>query len=243
VADPSDWMQTIFDKGPAGAVVVCWGGVVAGVVYFLQRLDDGKPVSKWTRRAIAALLLVSIILTAYVFLPQKNTTVVAANSVAPVAADSAAVAPVKTAESQPSAGLTQPLAGLSLSSCIGKGGIHDVVLWGPTGEKCDGVGGDPPQWGTYDKQTRLVNSVGTCLGRDNAAIRLYGPSGEPCGGNPDAGNYDNPVSIVGGGLSSCVGLGGFNGMRLWGPTGKLCGGVDGNPPPWGTYDQDTRYPQ
>lgn len=131
-----------------------------------------------------------------------------------------------------------PQTKLMLGSCLGRGGMAGVRLWGPVGERCNGV-----DWGYYDAQVREISTLGSCTGRGGfQGVRLYGPVGEPCGGFPNWGTYTNPVSVRQSGISSCLGHGNvLAGHRLWGPDGAACGGFGGVP--WGTYSEFNKRPQ
>lgn len=129
----------------------------------------------------------------------------------------------------------QPV-GIRIGSCIGKGGVEGVRLWGPTSEYCNGI----RSWGFYDAQVRLVTQVGSCLGRGGEqGVRLYGPIGEDCGGIDTWGKYTSAVNIETIGFSSCKGHGDIlEGHDLWGPTGALCGGMSDTQ--WGKYQVGTK---
>jgi hypothetical protein len=131
--------------------------------------------------------------------------------------------------------ITQPV-GIKIGSCIGKGGVDGVRLWGPSSEYCNGI----RAWGEYDAQVRLVTQIGSCLGHEGEeGVRLYGPVGESCGGKAAWGQYTNAVNILSIGFSSCKGHGNIlEGHDLWGPTGALCGGM--TDPQWGEYQSGTK---
>lgn len=131
--------------------------------------------------------------------------------------------------------LGQP-AGIALGSCIGKGGVEGVRLWGPTSEYCNGIS----EWGFYDARVRRVTQIGSCLGHGGEeGVRLYGPIGEDCGGIAAWGKYTDALNIATIGVSSCKGHGNIlEGHDLWGPTGALCGGM--NDPRWGKYQVGTK---
>ncbi|VVO46606.1 hypothetical protein PS893_00057 [Pseudomonas fluorescens] len=129
----------------------------------------------------------------------------------------------------------QPV-GIAIGSCIGKGGVEGVRLWGPTSEYCNGIS----EWGFYDARVRRVTQIGSCLGHGGEeGVRLYGPLGEDCGGIYTWGKYTNAIDIATIGLSSCKGHGNIlGGHDLWGPTGSLCGGMID--PQWGKYQVGTK---
>jgi hypothetical protein len=129
----------------------------------------------------------------------------------------------------------QPV-GIKIGSCIGRGGVEGVRMWGPSSEYCNGI----PGWGAYDAQVRLLTKIGSCVGHEGEeGVRLYGPIGEPCGGKTSWGVYANAVDILSIGFSSCKGHGDIlEGHDLWGPTGALCGGM--TDPRWGKYQSGTK---
>lgn len=135
--------------------------------------------------------------------------------------------------------LPQPVAlpaGLQIGSCIGKGGVEGVRLWGPPSEYCNGI----RDWGYYDARVRRVTQIGSCLGHGGEeGVRLYGPIGQNCGGIDGCGQYTNATEIATIGISSCRGHGNIlEGHDLWGPTGALCGGmIDSR---WGKYQSGTK---
>lgn len=126
---------------------------------------------------------------------------------------------------------------LDLSSCVGKGGLNGVELWGPTSKGCAGL---PPAsgWGNYTLSQQLFSKMGSCVGYGGlAGVTIWGPPGVKCGGIADGswGNYGDiqtkDVSIQG--LGRCVGKGNIlNGLTLWGPRGEPCGGIS----TWGDYN-------
>lgn len=129
----------------------------------------------------------------------------------------------------------QPV-GILIGSCVGKGGVEGVRLWGPTSEYCNGI----RSWGSYDAQVKRVTEIGSCLGHGGEeGVRLYGPIGEDCGGIATWGRYTNAVNIETIGFSSCRGHGNIlEGHDLWGPTGYLCGGMSDTQ--WGKYQSGTK---
>lgn len=127
-------------------------------------------------------------------------------------------------------------SGIGIGSCIGKGGVEGVRLWGPVSEYCNGI----PAWGFYDAQSRRVLKIGSCLGHGGLeGVRLYGPADENCGGIASWGQYKDIVAVSSAGISSCKGRGDkLEGHDLWGPTGALCGGM--KDPRWGLYQVGTK---
>ena len=147
--------------------------------------------------------------------------------------DNAFVAPFPQAAPRPRT--------LMVGSCVGRGGLEGVRLWGPSSELCNGL----QAWGRYDAQVQPVTVLGSCLGHGGVeGVRLYGPVGMPCGGMPNNvwGVYASPVEVRRVGISSCLGHGNvLEGHRLWGPHGQRCGGMAA--PEWGTYSEFRQLPQ
>jgi hypothetical protein len=127
-------------------------------------------------------------------------------------------------------------SGILIGSCIGRGGVQGVRMWGPPSEYCNGI----KDWGFYDAQVQRVTQIGYCVGKGGEqGVRLFGPVGEQCGGIADWDKYSDAVNIESIGFSSCKGRGAIlAGHDLWGPTGARCGGMAD--PQWGTYEVNTK---
>lgn len=197
----------------------------------------GAPLGKITAwvTGITALIaaLIGLYKVVWPLMQPKPVVAVIASSSAPKTDQSAVSSAVPTQVPAPAP------RKVMLGSCVGKGGLEGVRLWGPPAAYCNGVVG----WGKYDAQVRAVSALASCTGKGGPnGVLLYGPTGEACGGMPNGawGTYENPVDISEVGMAGCFGKGAIlGGHMLWGPAGRDCGGISS----WGPYEQYTVKPE